>query len=435
MKKVYVILAVAAMVCMSSMALAADITLGGTVQLRSRDFSNLSLDKTVNKDQVDTQTRFMTDVNVKAGDVKAKISIWNDWNTWSDQATTLSGNERQEGLVSVATSSSAGHTHTFTNNNITAREAWLLFPVADTGFFIKGGHQLLQLGHGGFFRAMHFGDDAWVVYRDDGPNHFGFVNVKVLEGLTSQSDDVDAYVIVDTFKLNENNKIGADLTMLNDRKNAMGFGGQTHEAQAQNLSFNYTGKAGIVNLKAQLDVQSGKAKSDAGDMKFKGNEIFVKGDVAMDPVTVNFTVARGSGPKIGQTDYNEMITILDTDPHYTFLYEYKIGNPSCKTATNSTGIHTGFCNTTAVNAGAKFAATKNLSVGADLWFLQSTEKMAKYNDAAATTNDIGMEADVNITWKLAENLTWSWNLGYFDPGDAMGKDAATGIQGIVAFNF
>jgi hypothetical protein len=76
MKKFYVILVVLAMVCISSMALAADVTVGGTVQLRSREFNNLSFDdKNGALDQVDTQERVMVDVNAKSGDVKAKISI------------------------------------------------------------------------------------------------------------------------------------------------------------------------------------------------------------------------------------------------------------------------------------------------------------------------------------------------------------------------
>ena len=63
-----------------------------------------------------------------------------------------------------------------------------------------------------------------------------------------------------------------------------------------------------------------------------------------------------------------MVTFLDADQHYTFLYEYKIAGPC--------GLHTGFCNTTAISAGAMFAATTSLSIGADVWFMQASEKVA-----------------------------------------------------------
>jgi len=97
----------------------------------------------------------------------------------------------------------------------------------------------------------------------------------------------------------------------------------------------------------------------------------------------------------------------------------------------------GFANTTAISAGAMFAATKNLSIGADLWVLQSTEKIADVTstDPNATTNEIGTEVDVKVNWKLADNLTWNWTLGYLDPGKGLGKDPATGAQGILSMKF
>jgi hypothetical protein len=441
MKKFYVILVVLAMVGISSIALAADVSVGGTVQIRSRNFDTLSLDKTTKANTVDTQERVMVDVNAKSGDIKSKISIWNDFENWGRFEST-------QGSASLQTGSTATHTHTYNSNTIGIREAWILFPVADTGFFIKGGHQLLQLGNGLFFRSQHFGSDAWVAFRDDGPNHLGFVNVKVSEGSTSKSDDVDAYVIVDTFKISEAAKLGIDITMANDRKNALGFAGgpvgSGDETQAQNVGLNYTGKIGPMNLKAQVDLQMGKAAKanpSGSDKKLKGNEVYVRGDVAMDPAAVNFTVARGSGlssakAASGTFDYEQFVTFLDIDPHYTFLYEYKIANPSPGCGTLSAGKNAGFCNTTALNAGAKFAATKNLSIGADLWFLQFTEKVTNKKTAGGSdTNDLGSEVDVKISWKLGESLVWNWDLGYFTPGAGMGKDVATGIQGILAYTF
>jgi hypothetical protein len=431
MKKFYVLLVVLAMVCISSIALAADVTVGGTVQIRSRNFDTLTLDKNVKtSNQIDTQERVMVNVDAKSGDIKARISLWNDFET-------LGRFERTQGIVSASTSSVAGHQHTYNSNTIGIREGWLMFPVANTGFVIKAGHQLLQLGNGLFFRSQHFGSDAWVLFRDDGPNHLGFVNVKIAEGATSQSDDVDAYALVDTFKISDAMKVGIDITAANDRRNALGLAGGTNETQAQNIGLNFAGKLGPVNLKAQGDWQMGKAKSrnlagaGSGDASFKGSEYWVRGDVAMDPVAINFTAAMGSGPKVGQKDYNQFITFLDIDPHYTFLHEYKLAG-ACG------GLNQGFCNTTAANVGAKFAATKNLSIGADLWYLKATEKVASKKTGAvagATSDDLGIEFDVKISWKLGDSLVWNWDLGYLAPGDALGNDAATGIQGILAYTF
>ena len=66
---------------------------------------------------------------------------------------------------------------------------------------------------------------------------------------------------------------------------------------------------------------------------------------------------------------------LDVDPHYTFLYEYKI-------STAAGAKNTGFSNTTALGLGASFAATKSLTIGADVWLLQATEDVALGGGAA-----------------------------------------------------
>jgi len=453
MKKVLVVLVLLAMVCVSSLAFAADVTVDGAVGIRSRDFTFLSLDKdNPTKNVADTQQRIIINVNAKSGDVKGKISIWDDYDTWGganggfehSQGTPAGGNGTS-GVTAVGSTA------------IGIREAWVLFPLADTGIFVKGGHQLLQLGNGMFFRSQHYGSDAWVAYRDDGANHLGFVDVKVSEGrsvvattnsagtttatspATANSDDVDAYVVIDTYKINEDTKVGVDLTFAKDRKNVMGFAGGANPTDAQNLGLNYAGKVGPVKLKAQLDVQSGKAKlanldGTGQDAKFKGNNLYIRGDVPAETIAVNFTIGRGSGPKAGQVDYNQFVTFLDIDPHYTFLYEYKVPGACGKT-------NQGFCNTTAANIGAKVSATKNLTIGVDVWLLQSTEKVADKKalrddpTSTATTNALGTELDLAIGWKLADTLSWNWNVGMLTPGAGLGYDSATGVQGILSYTF
>jgi hypothetical protein len=152
----------------------------------------------------------------------------------------------------------------------------------------------------------------------------------------------------------------------------------------------------------------------------------------MDPVTINFALGYGSGDDNPlDNDIENFVPILDTDPHYTFLYEYKI-----KTAAGTTS--TGFANTTALNVGAMFAASKSLSIGADLWWLQATEDVSL--NGAPRDSELGTEVDVKINWKLYDNLTWNWVLGYFMPGKAydyptQDADPSTGVQGILSFKF
>ncbi len=98
---------------------------------------------------------------------------------------------------------------------------------------------------------------------------------------------------------------------------------------------------------------------------------------------------------------------------------------SIRLATAAGPQNTGFANTTALNVGATFAAAKSLNIGANLWYLMATEKVPNVKTGSGTTNNIGTELDVNIAWQLYQNVSWNWDLGYFDPGDGMGKDAAT----------
>jgi hypothetical protein len=451
MKKIVMLLAVAAMTCFSTSAFAihegegkasgnlADITIGGSMDIRSRDFRDLDLDKNKEDGTVDTQERVRIDVNAKAGDVKGKVTIENDWDSF--------------GRLEQPQANAANNTGT--SGTLDLREAWILFPLPYTPVNVKGGHMLLQLGQGWWFRSMKYGSDAWVAFTDIGPVHVGLVDVKVSEGVNAaKSDDIDAYVLFGVAKLDEKNKIGIDITALNDRKalisgSAVGptsIYGATNpytKIEAQNIGLNYTGALGPVNLQAEVDLQMGKASAVAGgqDSKFKGNQIVVQGNVPMDPVTINFTAARGSGQKFQDTssDIKQYVPALDADQHYTFLYEYKIANKGAVNLLNGNNgdVHLGFANTTAISAGAMFAATNALSIGADVWYLQATEKIADVTsaDPNASTNELGLEVDVKINWKLADNLTWNWTLGYLDPGKGLGKDPSTGAQGVLSMKF
>jgi len=413
MKKFYVvILVVIAMVFVSSIALAAEVTMGGSMQIRSRDFQDLKLLKGSQSDTVDTQSRMIINVNAKADGAKAKLSLWNDFSSW--------GALDYNAPVDMITKST--NTNVAKANAFGFREAWVSVDIPGIPVNVTGGHQLLQIANGYFYISKHFGSDAWVIANVTGNNTAIFVDVKASEGSANRSDDVDAYVIMDHYKLNETSTAGINLSDVR-------FG--TSDNALQNIGLFYNAKLGPVDLKAQVDFQMGENKVNPNaKSKYKGNEIVVTGNVGMDPVTINFLLGRGSGPKENSKDTDAFVTLLDIDPHYTFLYEYKIPD-ICG------DLHQGFCNTTAIGVGAMFAASKSVGVGLDVFFLQSTEKVKDKvsTTAGATTNEIGTEIDAKVNWKLYDNVTWNWVLGYFDPGKGMGKDPATGIQGILAFTF
>lgn len=444
MKKYVALLAVLALTCLASMAFAADVTVGGSIDFRSRLLQDLDLDKDAAGDQAYTQERVRVDINAKAGDnLKAKVTIQNDWDTWGKESI----NEVLDGTTDVVTSVTttdavlSDGTNTFTGTlvdkvssgkagRLGLREAWVDFMIPGLPVGVKGGHQLLQLGQGWFYRAMLYGADAWLVYAPMGALTLAAVDVKVYEGDNGKSDDMDAYVLLGSYKINDSNTAGIDVTMANDRAGAvtmvLGLGGPTTtEGQLTNVGLNYTGKIGPVNLKAQVDVQTGTATNGAGvdeDIKFSGNQVVVQASMPMDALTINATIARGSGDKEDTADKNEgIVTLMDGDPHYTLIYEYLLP---------TAGGMKGFANTTAVSVGVGYKLGDSLSVSLDYWMLQATEKI---DDESA----IGSEIDAKINWKLYDNLTWNWTIGYFTPGDAYATDGdpATAVQGVLSMKF
>ena len=443
MKKFVVLLVVVAISCFSATAFAVEISVSGSLDIRSRDLNDLNLTKDAAAvdagNQRITQERVRLTVDAKVSDdVKGRISIENDWDTWG----------RLETKQANAQTDSPDSGQVF----LQLREAWVNFNLPGIPVNVNVGHQLLQLGNGWFLRNMKYGDDAWVVANVTGANTVAFVDIKAFEGNSYNADDIDGYALLDVFKLSDTMAVGIDLSNVKDR-DATIVGGNAAGAEKLNLynvGLNFNGALGPVNLKAEVDFQMGKIDALPGftpdEVKFKGNQIVIQGNVALDPVTINFTAARGSGLKEGDSDIKQMVTVLDADQHYTFLYEYKIATPALNVATapaTGTGdnLHTGFANTTALNIGVSFAATKSLNVGVDAWYLLATEDVT--NGVGESTDKLGTEIDAHINWALYDNLSWNWELGYFIPGDAYkgflgagtGEDNATGIQGILSYKF
>jgi hypothetical protein len=450
MKKFVVLLVVVALSCLGTAAFAADIAVSGSVDIRSRDFNDLNLTKDAPAvdagNQRDTQERVRLTVDAKAGDVKGRITIENDWDTWGRL-------EEKQADASTATSENNTSGHGIGHSILDLREAWINFNLPGIPVNVNVGHQLLQLGNGWFLRNMKYGDDAWVLANVTGANTVAFVDIKAAEFSSAQANDIDGYALLDVFKLSDTMAVGIDLTNVKDRDAFLvgGNGVGAKNLNLQNIGLNFNGLLGPVNLKAELDFQMGKIETLGGapEVKFKGNQIVIQATVPLDPVTINFTLARGSGSKAGDTDIKDMITILDADQHYTLLYEYKIPTPGINVVgaatnpgVNAGSLHTGFDNTSAISLGVSAQVSKSLNVGIDGWYLQSTEDVI--NGLGESTKKLGDEIDAHINWAMYDNLSWNWQIGYFKPGDAYknvvagvetGKDAATGIQGVLSFKF
>ena len=203
MKKFVVLLVVVAMTCFSAVAFAADVTVGGSYEVRSRSFDNLNLLKdtagntaVASGAQRDTQNRIRIDVNAKAGDVKGKLQLESDFQTE---------------LTQVATGARASIHYSTNNSGLGFREAWVNFNLPGLPINVTAGHQLVSLGNGWFVRSMHFGSDAWVLANVTGNNTVAFANAKVAEINVANADDIDLYTVLDVVKLSDALTLGGDL--------------------------------------------------------------------------------------------------------------------------------------------------------------------------------------------------------------------------------
>src|SRR5574341_26850 len=428
MKKILVVLVVLAVTVMSSMAFAAaELTFGGNIDSRSRAFHNLdNTDNTADYDR-STETRVRVGMDAKAGDAKGRVALEWDWEKWGTVDNIANSKNGQAGAASI-------------------RESWLDTPLFG-GVRLKGGHMFLQLSNGWFLRNMKNGDDAWVGYTDMGNLHLGLVDAKIAEA--AKDGDLDFYAAVATMKMSDDMSVGANLSRVIFAKPSAAAGSNV----LNNLGVHASLGLGALKLQAEADYQMGTNKTAAACVggacpDYAGYQVVAQGTMAMDPVSINFTAAVGSGneaiaPLVGVNDIDQIQTVLDFDPHYTFIYEYLM-----KTAAGAT--HTGFANTTALGAGAD-VKLGSLTVGGNAWLLLATEDRALNGAVDALGNpiladDLGLEIDARIGWKISDNVAWNVTLGYFMPGDAymvndpitgIGADAdeTTAIQGVLSFKF
>jgi hypothetical protein len=207
------------------------------------------------------------------------------------------------------------------------------------------------------------------------------------------------------------------------------------EANLDNIGLWFNGKLGPVNLQVEADLQMGEAKGAGGGLtdKFKGTQLVLQANLPINPLSINATLAQGSGQKTTATqDLKAYVPILDADPHYTVVYEY-FAPTACLGLKN-----TGFCNTTAINIGGSMDVTKWLNISLDLWNLKATEKVT--NGAGQLTDEIGNEIDLVFKFKIYDQLTWNWQIarlmaGKMYDGAVNKADDMDAVQGILSYKF
>lgn len=327
---------------------------------------------------------------------------------------------------------------------------------------IKAGHMLLALGNGLFFDHSKFGDDAIVLWSEipETTGEVSFAMVKLAEGNTragsagtsggpgdAEADDANAYVLTvalpgDVFTLS------GDITYLDDQdfSNSIPPSG----VDSEGLHFWNFGLRGHVNLlddaltlKGDVEIQTGKAKMNyfplppdnplvPTEREFGGYAWLVGADFDLnDMIDLNAEVAYGSGdkcnydlpnadPMCGGVDsgpkYEGFVTTLGGSQHYTYVYDYRV--------TSAAGARgTGLANTWYINVGGTVAATSDLTIGAEVYFLTASKAVAingamNADSTLNTSKKIGTEIDAKLTYQIEKNLVYYVEGGYFFASDA-----------------
>jgi len=309
-------------------------------------------------------------------------------------------------------------------NSMNINEAWLLYSGSGLLGFNSGlkiGHMPLALGQKEFFDHTKFGDDAIVFFMDPTKQiHVGLLTIKFAEGSKSVSgDDLDGYVGLMTYKIDDKNTVGINYTYLN-QSNA----GFSH----QNLGLHANGNISGIGYMATGDIQFGKVGDGTPlESDFKGYALQLGLDYGLSPeVKIRGALAYGSGDDdLGDNDIDTFVTYLGNDQHYTLIYEYLV--------TSAAGsINTGLSNTGYINLGLDWKATKDLGLSIDGYWLQASE-----DNPITKSDEIGWEVDGKIKYALAKNLTYQIDAGYFDAGDLYGNDAkgVTVLRHLIQLNF
>lgn len=323
-------------------------------------------------------------------------------------------------LTSTADKYFWGNFNAKPNTSMGILEAWILYK--GTGLFgfnsgLKIGHMPLKLGEGQFFDHTQLGDDAIVFFMDPMKQmHIGLLTIKFagdegqtlnvpLLGITSSgpgsglqngvradnTDDLDGYVALMTYKIDDKNTVGINYTYLNL---------SDAEFSHQNLGLHANGSFGNFGYKAEVDFQFGKV----GDTKFRGDAVMVAGNYKMGAANLRGSFAWGSGDGDSSDDkIKTFIPYVSAVQNYTLIYDYLA-------TTTAGGLSTGLANTTYYNLGLDYAANKDLSFSIDGYILRASKTEDGISKSA------GWEVDGKMVYKIAKNLTYQIDAGYFKPG-------------------
>ena len=296
---------------------------------------------------------------------------------------------------------------------------------------VKIGHQLLTLGEKQFLNHERFGDDAIVLFVQPTKelNIAGILG-KLSEGSSStgswmdNTNDVDLYTILATYKLDKDNTLGINYSFINDSDLDLTF---------QNVGLHANGLiAGALTYAAEFDTQFGhiydkdSPLSGYNQLTFKGWGFMAKAGYKIDPVNLRASFAIGSGDNDSNdsnirefqfTGGSDAVSPLARFVHYTQIYERTVKTSAWEQGLTGNAStfplrNTGIANTTYYNLGADIMATKDINLSLDGFILRATKSLPDVEGSKG----LGSELDFKGSYKITKNLTYFVEAGAFWPG-------------------
>ena len=321
-------------------------------------------------------------------------------------------------------------------------QSWIMYSGGGLFGFpsgVKIGHMPLALGQMEFFDHTKFGDDAIVFFmlptkeleidlltiKFAGEGNTTFIPTFPIAPLNplvgskfSNTDDLDGYVGILTYKVDDKITVGANYTYLNQ---------SDFRFSHQDLGLSANGMIGPVGFKAAADMQFGKV--GALNQKFRGYAVLVGANMNLDLLNLRASLGYGSGDNDANDGKDKQFeTYLDAVQHYTLVYDYNVITAAGRT-------NSGLSNTTYYNLGLDVTPMKDLTASADLYILRASEVNTAI--AGSDSKNAGWEVDAKAVYKLAKNLNYQVDAGFLKAGQLYGnnKQNATVLRHMITLSF
>ncbi|OGW24029.1 MAG: hypothetical protein A2X59_09890 [Nitrospirae bacterium GWC2_42_7] len=399
--------------------------------------------------------------------VRSNVRTESNSDAWYDARVRLTLNAQvtpnTTGYVALESNSGTTVSDTYTwgtlNNkqsDLTILEAWILH--TGSGLLgipagIKVGHMPLSLGEKQFLDLTKFGTDAIVVFADPIKGmHVGLLTAKTVEGSTNLNDDIDAYVALMTYKINDKNTIGANYTLIKGdnlvalvSNPALGITSlDGYSLKLHNFQAHAKGQVGPVSYRGEVDYQLGRVEGAGSVTDVEALAVFAELGVKVDPVSIFARYGYGSGDKGTESKIEEFQTVLGRDIHSSFIYEYIVDGAASSqlipSGSTTSFRSRGLANTSMFNLGASVAPTKDLTVTLDGYYLRANAAykgqknvLSSWSGTANnTSHSLGYEVDLKLSYKIDKNLTYGVIAGVFKPGSYYRETYDMGEMGIKA---